>query len=264
MESMRLQKYLAHAGVASRRASEELIASGRVSVNGEVVTKLGTTVVPGRDVVRVDGNLVTISTRKVYYLLNKPVGYVTTVKDPQGRPTVLDLVPTGERIYPVGRLDYDSEGLLLLTNDGELAYLMTHPSHEIAKTYLVQVEGVPGTRALARLAKGVELSDGWTAPAKVKLLKNLGTTSVLSIQIHEGRNRQVRRMCQAVGHPVRRLKRVEMGPLRLDGLKTGEYRPLRPEEISALQKLFEEFQQRNGEKSAIGQAARGDGGEDED
>lgn len=245
MESMRLQKYLAHAGVASRRASEKLILSGRVSVNGQVVTELGTKVIPGQDVVQVDGKIVTLATQKVYYLLNKPVGYVTTAKDPQGRPTVLDLIPSPERIYPVGRLDYDSEGLLLLTNDGDVAYVLTHPRYEIKKKYLVEVQGTPNPETLLRLARGIKLADGWTAPAKVKLIRGSGETAVLTIEIHEGRNRQVRRMFEAVGHPVLWLKRLTMGPLRLGGLRSGEYRRLTPEEIAALQQLVVRFQRLN-------------------
>lgn len=237
VEAVRLQKFLAHAGVASRRASEELIVSGRVQVNGKTVTELGTKVVPGSDSVKVDGKLIRSPERKVYYLLNKPVGYVTTVKDPEGRPTVLSLVNVKERIYPVGRLDYDSEGLLLLTNDGDVAYALTHPRFKVVKRYLVEVKHVPSPKALKQLAKGVYLPDGKTAPAQVKLVSTGNDRAILDIAIHEGRNRQVRRMFGALGHPVLKLKRFQMGPLDLEGIGPGEYRPLRPNEIAALKQL---------------------------
>ncbi len=248
-EPMRLQKFLAHAGVASRRASEELITAGRVQVNGKTVTELGTKVFPNRDAIRVDGSLLRSMEPKVYYLVNKPVGYVTTAKDPQGRPTVLDLVNVKERVYPVGRLDYDSEGLVLLTNDGDVAYAMTHPGHMVTKHYLVEVKGVPSARAIKSLTKGVWLSDGKTSPAQVKIVSTGSDRAVLQMTIHEGRNRQIRRMCQTVGHPVLRLKRFEMGPLDLEGLGLGEFRALRVAEVRQLQELARQAQQEKGKLS---------------
>jgi len=228
----RLQKVLARAGFGSRRHCDELVAAGRVTVNGEPAS-------PGRrigpdDRVAVDGVPVVVSGDRVYYLLNKPRGVVTTASDPQGRPTVVGLVPAEPRVFPVGRLDADTEGLLLLTNDGELAHLLTHPRHGVVKTYVAEVEGVPARGALRRLREGVELDDGLTAPARVTLVGSLGDASALEIGIHEGRNRQVRRMCDAVGHPVRRLVRTRIGPLRDEHLAPGVWRPLTVAEVRAL------------------------------
>ncbi|WP_418789972.1 pseudouridine synthase [Phosphitispora sp. TUW77] len=231
----RLQKYLARAGVASRRSCEELIARGMVKVNGEIVTEMGVKIDPDNDKIQVRGKLITKPEKKVYLMLNKPKGYVTTLKDPQGRPKVTDLL-TGieQRVYPVGRLDFDTEGLLLLTNDGDVTYGLTHPKHELGKTYVVTVKGVPDRDKLNRFAKGLRLADGITAPAKVRLVRKKGNNGVLEITIYEGRNRQIRRMCETVGHPVLELKRVSMGFLRLDGLEEGKFRHLTKEEISKL------------------------------
>ncbi len=204
----RLQKVLARAGLASRRVAEELIADGRVTVNGEVAV-LGRRVDVAVDRVEVDGALVPVRPGLVYYLLNKPAGVVTTASDPEGRPTVVDLVPESPRVFPVGRLDVATEGLLLLTNDGELAHHLTHPRFGVDKEYLAHVTGHPSPAAVRRLRDGVDLEDGRTAPARVALL----APDLLRIVIHEGRNRQVRRMCDAVGHPVRRLVRTRIGPL---------------------------------------------------
>jgi 23S rRNA pseudouridine2605 synthase len=225
----RLQKVLARAGVASRRACEELIAARRVRVNGQVAT-LGDRVDPEHDLVELDGAPLALATGLVHYLLNKPAGVVTTAEDPQGRRTVVDLVPAEQRVFPVGRLDLDTEGLLLLTNDGELAHRLTHPSFGVDKEYLAEVEGRPSRGALRRLREGVELEDGPTAPAQVSLVE----PTVLRITIHEGRNRQVRRMCEAVGHPVRRLVRTRIGPLAERRLAPGEWRELSPDEVRAL------------------------------
>lgn len=225
----RLQKTLARLGFGSRRVCDDLIEAGRVTVNGEVAV-LGRRVDTAADTVAVDGVPVGVRPDLVYYLLHKPAGVVTTAADPQGRLTVLGLVPGEPRVFPVGRLDMDTEGLLLLTNDGELAHRLTHPSFGVDKEYLVHVEGVPAPAALARLRKGVELDDGPTAPAKVAALDS----SLLRIVIHEGRNRQVRRMCEAVGHPVRRLVRTRIGPLSDTNLKAGEWRLLSPGEVRAL------------------------------
>lgn len=229
----RLQKYLARAGVASRRAAELIIRQGRVSVNGARVTSLGTKVGPG-DVVAVDGRPVTLRKELVYLAINKPRGYVTTAADPWGRPTVMHLVSVPQRVYPVGRLDVESEGLLLLTNDGQLAYHLTHPRYGVEKEYHVLVEGRPSDEALRRLRQGVDLEGRKTAPAKVARLPLGDGGTWLSIVIHEGRKRQVRRMLEAVGHRVLRLVRVSFGPVRLGDLAPGESRRLAPEEVDSL------------------------------
>ena len=225
----RLQKVLAMRGWGSRRVCEDLIAAGRVTVNGEVAV-LGRRVDAELDKVEVDGAPLGVKAGLVHYLLNKPEGVVTTASDPQGRPTVVDLVPSEPRVYPVGRLDVGTEGLLLLTNDGDLAHRIAHPSHGVEKEYLAEVEGVPSSGAVRRLRDGVELEDGMTAPAKV----SHPNPGVLRITIHEGRNRQVRRMCEAVGHPVNRLVRVRIGPIRDAQLRPGEWRELDQQELKAL------------------------------
>jgi 23S rRNA pseudouridine2605 synthase len=227
----RLQKVLAKAGVGSRRACEEMIAGGRVLVNGEPAL-LGRRIHPSTDVVTVDGVRVAVGEDLVYYLLNKPAGVVSTADDPQGRPTVTSLVPSEVRLYPVGRLDTDSEGLILLTNDGDLAYRLSHPRFGVEKEYVVQVDGIPKAGAIRRLREGVALEDGITAPAKVSAV-GPGT---LRITIHEGRKRQVRRMGEAVGHPVRRLVRTRIGPLRIGALRPGQWRILAPAEVRALER----------------------------
>ncbi len=230
----RLHKVLAHAGVASRRKCEELIATGRVRVNGQMVRTPGSKVDPGRDRIEVDGTPITVPREHTYLLLNKPAGCVTTAHDPQGRPTVMDLVRTRERLYPVGRLDMDSEGLLLLTDDGDLAHRLIHPSYEHEKEYHVLVDGKPTARTLQRLREGIELEDGFTWPAEVTLLPQEAGGTWLRFVIHEGRRRQLRRMCKAVGHPVRRLIRVRIGPLTLRDLQPGQHRSLTNEEQALL------------------------------
>jgi 23S rRNA pseudouridine2605 synthase len=232
----RLQKALAHAGVASRRAAEELIAAGRVTVNGEVVREMGRRVLP-TDQIAVDGAPVEGPERRVYLALNKPVNYVSTVHDPEGRPTVRSLVDVPERVYPVGRLDWDTEGLLLLTNDGELAHRLTHPRYAVEKEYHALVAGYPNQVVLGQLSRGVELEDGVTAPAQVRRLRQDGDGMWLAITIHEGRNRQVRRMLDAVRYPARRLVRVRIGPIELGRLPVGQWRELTPREVQALQRL---------------------------
>ena len=229
----RLQKVLARAGFGSRRACEDLIEDGRVTVNGEVA-ELGRRVDLESDRVAVDGIVVAVRPGLVYYLLNKPPRVVTTANDPQGRRTVLDLVPLEPRVFPVGRLDYETEGLLLLTNDGELTHGLTHPSRGVDKWYLAEVEGVPSRAALRRLREGVDLDDGRTAPARVRLAQAHGDGAAVELVIHEGRNRQVRRMCEAVGHPVRRLVRTRIGPLVDHELRPGEWRPLTLAEVRSL------------------------------
>lgn len=229
----RLQKVLARAGFGSRRAAEELIAAGRVAVDGEVAS-LGRRVDPEHDRITVDGIPVVVRADVVYYLLNKPARVVTTARDPEGRPTVIDLVPLEPRVFPVGRLDYETEGLLVLTNDGELAQLLSHPSHAVEKAYLAEVEGVPTRAALRRLREGVDLDDGRTAPARARIVQTHGDNAALEVVIHEGRNRQVRRMCEQVGHPVRRLVRTRIGPVSDRRLPPGEWRPLHRREVRAL------------------------------
>ncbi|WP_211745069.1 pseudouridine synthase [Paenibacillus sp. Marseille-Q4541] len=232
----RLQKIIAQAGIASRRKSEELILSGKVELNGEVVTELGTKADPDEDIITVNGRPIR-SEKKIYVMLNKPKGVITSASDPEGRKIVSDyLKGIKERVYPVGRLDYDTEGLLLLTNDGEFAHLLTHPKHHVPKTYLATVKGVPHGTALDQLRKGIMLEDGMTHPAEVEY-KDVDTDNkeaVIMITIHEGRNRQVRRMFEAINHPVTRLKRVSFGGLLLQNLKRGLYRHLTKEEINNL------------------------------
>ncbi|NLZ38800.1 MAG: rRNA pseudouridine synthase [Firmicutes bacterium] len=233
----RLQKFLAKAGVSSRRAGEKLIREGRVKVNGRIITQMGFTVDPAVDLVEVDNRPVKPVKQKEYIILHKPVGFVTTMNDPFGRPTVRDLLQgIKRRIFPVGRLDLNSSGLLVMTNDGELANRLMHPSFGVEKEYLVRVDGLPGPEALEKLAKGVLLDDGLTMPAKVRLIKAGRPTSVLSLVLKEGRNRQVRRMLEAVNHPVLSLKRIRFGPLTLKGLKSGQWRRLTAAEVKALKK----------------------------
>ncbi len=235
MAEQRLQKWLAYCGYGSRRACEQLIEQGRVQVNGVVAT-LGTKVDPERDIITVDGKRVQPPPRRVYLMLNKPRGYVTTRKDPHAPRTVMELLRDAPApVFPVGRLDADSEGLLLFTNDGEFANRLLHPRYKLPKTYRVWVRGKPSERALRRLREGVLLEDGITAPAQVKLLKADAAQSLLEITIHEGRKRQIRRMCQAVGHPVVRLMRIAIGDLRLPrDLKPGQWRELTPAELELL------------------------------
>lgn len=230
---VRLQKVLAQAGIGSRRACDELIAAGRVTVNGSTA-QLGQRVDPDHDRIAVDGVPVPSREGLAYYLLNKPVGVVSTAHDPQGRPTVVDLVPAEPRVVPAGRLDIDTGGLIVLTNDGGLVFALTHPSRGVEKEYLVEVEGVPSRGALRALREGVELDDGMTAPAAVSLVQEGEGRAALRMAIHEGRNRQVRRMCATVGHPVLTLVRTRIGPLSDAGLAPGAWRELTPPEVRAL------------------------------
>jgi 23S rRNA pseudouridine2605 synthase len=233
-EGERLQKVLARAGMGSRRTNEALIADGRVTVNGEVAV-LGRRVDPRTDRIALDGVPVVVDTDVVHWLLNKPAGYVTTAHDTHGRPTVLDLVPGEPRVFPVGRLDLETEGLLLLTNDGELTQLLTHPRHGVEKEYFVEVEGKPSPGALRALRTGVELDDGPTRPAQAKILQESATgTTALAIVVKEGRKRMVRRMCAEVGHPVVRLARTRIGPLRDPRLAPGAWRALTTDEVRSL------------------------------
>ena len=235
MKPERLQKILSKAGVTSRRKAEGLILQGRVSVNGNIVRELGTKAVLGRDEIRVDGKTIEPETEKLVLALFKPKRCVTTLNDPQGRSTVADFVNKFPmRLYPVGRLDYDAEGLLLLTNDGELAHRLQHPSYKVPKTYLVKVRGHPPTEALARLQQGVKLEDGITAPAELKVMEDDQKTTWLTLTLREGRKHQVKRMCAAVGHPVLKLRRTKIGPIELDDLRPGEIRRLKSREVRSL------------------------------
>lgn len=239
MELERLQKYIAGSGIASRRKSEELILNGRVKVNGTIVTKLGTKVDANIDIVTVDNKIISGSKEHVYIKLYKPEGYVTTVKDQFNRKTVLDLIDVKESIYPIGRLDYNTSGLLLLTNDGDLTNKLLHPRYHIFKTYIAEVEGRVSTESIKKLKTGVMIDSGKTAPAKVELLKYTNSKSIVQISIYEGKNRQVRKMFEAVGHNVKLLKRVSFGEIKLDDLKVGSWKYLSDEEI--------QFLKRNGE-----------------
>jgi 23S rRNA pseudouridine2605 synthase len=231
----RLQKIISAAGITSRRASEALILNGQVAVNGVVVTELGSKADPSKDTITVDGKPLKISAQRLYILLNKPTGYITALKDSQGRPLVTDLLKdVPDRVYPVGRLDYNTEGLLLLTNDGEWANRLMHPRHEIEKEYHVRVRGKVIDQQLKRMAEGVELEDGMTAPAVVNLVKSGEQNDWISVAIHEGRNRQVRRMCEAVSLSVVRLKRIRYGSLELGTLRTGKFRFLTDTEVREL------------------------------
>jgi len=238
MDEMRLQKFLAEAGIASRRKSEELIAEGRVKVNGVVVTMQGVKV-SSKDNIEVDGKKVQPERKKVYIMLNKPSGFVTTVKDQFNRKTVMDLIcGVKERVFPVGRLDYDTSGLLLLTNDGDFTYKLTHPKHELKKIYIAEIEGIPSVEKLRKFENGLEIEDYVTAPAKIRILKQYTNKSRVEIIIHEGKNRQIRKMCDAIGHPVITLKRVAIEHLHLGNLKEGSWRHLKEKELEGFQKIL--------------------------
>ncbi len=234
MTAERLQKFLARAGVASRRAAEGIIRAGRVAVNGQVVTEMGVKVDPDRDVIKVDGRPVKVKAATVTLMLHKPSGYVCTTRDPQGRRVVTELLgPRAERLYPVGRLDYDATGLLLLTNDGDLAYRLTHPSYLVSRTYRVTVAGEVSRETLRQLAAGVDL-DGRVVYPEVGVTKREPEKTVLEITVHEGRYHLIKRLMEQVGHPVMKLKRVAFGPLRLEGLPRGTFRELTGREVMAL------------------------------
>ena len=246
MQPERLQKIIAHAGFASRREAESMISSGRVTVNGRVVTELGTKAVATRDHIKVDGKLITRPETHRYILLYKPKEVTSTVNDPEGRTTVVDLVRgVGERIYPVGRLDYQSEGLLLLTNDGDLAYRVTHPKHGSVKTYHVKVRGVPDERLVGKLERGITIEGKRTVPCQIERVKTTGRgldegNSWFEVKLREGRNQQIRRMFKAIGHPVMKLRRVAIGPISDPDLLPGEWRELTPKEVKQLASLKEQ------------------------
>ena len=237
MKPERLQKILSKAGVTSRRKAEGLILQGRVSVNGKIVRELGSKAVLGKDEICVDGKALEPESEEVVLALFKPRRCVTTLHDPQGRPTVADFVNNFPmRLYPVGRLDYDAEGLLLLTNDGELAHRLQHPRYKVPKTYLVKVRGHPPAEALTSLQQGVNLEDGITAPAELIVMEEDQKATWLSLTLREGRKHQIKRMCAAVGHPVLRLKRIKVGPIKLDKLRPGQTRRLKSREVRSLRK----------------------------
>ena len=237
---MRINKYIALCGVASRRKAEELILAGRVTVNDEVMTELSYKVDEENDIVKVDDKLIKEENKLEYILLNKPEGYITTVKDQFDRPSVLDLVSDiKERVYPIGRLDYETSGLLLLTNDGDLTYKLTHPKHEVDKTYVARVKGKLTKEEIERFKTGLKIEDYTTAPAKLKVIKydEQRDSSLLEIKIHEGKNRQVRKMCKAINHPVLRLRRSAMGKIKIGDCEIGKYRYLTEDEIKYLKNL---------------------------
>lgn len=237
---MRINKYIALCGVASRRKAEELILNNRVKVNDKIVTELSYQVDEENDIVKVDDKVIKEEEKLVYILLNKPEGYITTVKDQFDRPSVLDLVrDIKERVYPIGRLDYETSGLLLLTNDGDLTYKLTHPKHEVEKTYLARVKGKPNRNEIENFKNGLKIEDYTTAKAKLKIVKydEKKDVSILEIKIHEGKNRQVRKMCKAINHPVLRLKRVAMGKIKIQDCEIGKYRYLTEEEIKYLKNI---------------------------
>lgn len=235
---MRLQKYMAKCGVASRRKSEDLISRGLVDVNGKTIIEPGFIVDIDNDIVKVDGKTIKLEKSKVYIMLNKPIGYVTTLKDEKNRKVVIDLVEgVNERIYPIGRLDIDTSGLLILTNDGDLTQKLSHPRNEIVKRYIAVVEGVPNRNELQTIRNGINIDGKKTAPAIVKIAKRYENESILDIRIHEGRNRQVKKMCDAINHPVKKLKRVAIGEIEISGLDIGNWRYLNQEEIDYLNRL---------------------------
>jgi 23S rRNA pseudouridine2605 synthase len=232
----RLQKFMARCGVASRRKAEEIILEGRVKVNGQVVTSI-ITVDDISDIVEVDGKVIKPEEEKVYIMLNKPTEVITSAADQFGRKTVVDLIDIKERIFPVGRLDYDTSGLILLTNDGDVAYKMTHPSHEVEKVYHAEIIGVPTEEEMKSFREGLEIEDYITSEADIEILENNFRTSIVEIRIHEGRNRQVRKMCDKIDHPVTKLKRVKIGGLSLGDLKLGEWRYLSDKEVDYLKSI---------------------------
>jgi 23S rRNA pseudouridine2605 synthase len=236
---VRLHKILAEAGVASRRKGEALIQAGRVSVNNKVIRELGITADPAYDRIRVDGKLLPHPAPKVYYLLYKPRGVITSLHDPQGRMTIKDLIPRIKaKVFPVGRLDYDAEGLLLLTNDGEMAMRLAHPRYRVPRTYLVKVKGVLTIEEMARIEQGVILDDGMSPAIKITPIRRLQKNSVVRVTLHEGRNRVIKRTFEAIRHPVLGLKRIGFASLTLEGLRPGDYRPLSAEEIEHVRGLL--------------------------
>ena len=233
-----MQKFIAHSGITSRRKAEEMIQQGRVKVNGKVTLNMGVVIEPSKDVVLIDNQPIQPEKDLIYIILHKPEGYITTISDEFNRPTVIDLIRgISKRVYPVGRLDYETSGLLLLTNDGSLTYQLTHPKHEVIKTYIAKVKGVPDHSSLKRLTNGIDIGGYITAPSFVEILKKDGEFCHVTIKIHEGKNRQVRKMFDAVQHPVIGLKRIAIGTLTLDKLPLGEWRYLTDSEIRYLKSI---------------------------
>lgn len=235
---MRLQKFLAHGGVGSRRKCEEYIVEGKVKVNGKVIKELGYKIDLKSDSIEFENKKINIDQKKIYILLNKPKGYITTVKDQFNRKVILDLISEiDERIYPVGRLDYDTEGLILLTNDGKLTYKLTHPKFEINKEYIALIRGIPSSKEINRFKKGLQIEDYTTSPAEFEIIKLKGSNTMVRIVIHEGRNRQIRKMCDKIGHPVISLKRIKIGKIGIGNLSLGHWRYLDKNEINYLKEL---------------------------
>lgn len=234
---VRLQKFLADAGIASRRKAEKLILEGKVSVNGRIVKELGSKIDTNKDVIKYAGKVIKSANKLIYIMLNKPTGYITTVSDEKGRKTVIDLIDIKTRLYPVGRLDYNTSGLLLLTNDGDLTYRLTHPKHEVEKKYMVTVQGMPSEKDLDALRKGTDLREFKTSHSMIKVLESSNDRTKLQVVIHEGKNRQVRKMFEHIGCPVIRLKRVAIGKLKIEGLPHGKYRHLSKDEVNYLKRL---------------------------
>lgn len=232
---IRLQKYLADCGVDSRRKCEELILQGKVNVNGKTVTELGTKVIPKKDKVSINGALIEPAKKYVYIMLNKPEGYITTAKEQFNRPAVMDLLSgVSERVYPVGRLDMDTTGLLLFTNDGDMAFKITHPKYKINKTYIAEVNGCPDSEKMSKFRKGLRIEDYVTAPAEIRLVAKKKNTSILEITIHEGRNRQIKKMCDEIGHKVIKLQRKALGSLELGELEEGKFKYLKKSEVERI------------------------------
>ena len=233
--AIRLQKYIAQCGIASRRKAEEYISGGRIALDGRIVREMGIRVVPGENLITLDGQPIEVKEQLVYYLLNKPKGYITTLADPQGRPTVTSLITTSKaRLFPVGRLDLDTEGALILTNDGQLAQKIQHPSHETNKTYEALVRGWPHEEKIRQLARGILLEGKMTSPATVFIKTKIGAHCLMQITIHEGRKRQVKKMFAFIGHPVLQLKRTAYGKLNLGRIAPGDYRQLNPSELNKI------------------------------
>ncbi|WP_297423703.1 pseudouridine synthase [Clostridium sp.] len=233
----RLQKYMASCGVASRRKCEEIIQQGKVRVNGKIVNEVGIKIDPSKDIVEVNGVIIKKEENKLYIMLNKPEGYISSVKDEKGRPTILDIVKTSERIYPIGRLDYDSSGLILLTNDGEIYNKIIHPRVELVKKYIAVVKGEISQRDIQKFDIGIDIGGYITAPATLKIISFENGISTIEIGIHEGKNRQIRKMCAALNHEVLSLKRIAIGEIKLGYLKRGEYRNLNKDEIDYINDL---------------------------
>lgn len=233
----RLQKIISEAGIASRRKAEELILDGKVSVNNKTVHELGTKADPQKDLIKVDGKKIDIKKEKIYIALNKPFGVISSRKDEKDRETVIDLIDSNEYMYPIGRLDYDSSGLIILTNDGQITNNLIHPKFEVEKVYIVYIEGNINDRVISKFERGIRLDDGYTAPAKIEILSEEDNLSVLEVIIHEGKNRQIRRMFDALGYKVVKLKRIRIGNIKLENLKPGEYRNLTREEVNWIKSL---------------------------